>query len=227
MKKKTMIALLLVSLFSTASALAKESSCVSCHKTKHNFIDWKKSIHAAAGVTCSECHGGNPDSVDTVKAHQGVLPSSDPKSSLYFQNIPSTCGRCHAGELREFQKSAHFKNLERNGKGPNCLTCHGAMATTILSQSDMEQTCSFCHGKPTQAAKALSLLHSAKGLLALYQKQLSAPDEKTKQQFQERYRKIQAQWHSFDVTSLIAESDQLIQDLKKAIDASKKPKGKK
>jgi len=47
-------------------------------------------LQAKAGDTlvanCSSCHG----------AHR-VLPSSDPKSSVYPANLPATCGKCHPG----------------------------------------------------------------------------------------------------------------------------------
>ncbi len=209
-------------------SFAAVNSCVQCHEKQatikylqHNFADWQQSIHAAKGIGCNACHGGNPLTSDPVKAHQGVLPSRDEKSSVYFKNVAETCGRCHKAEFAEFQKSAHYKTLQRTGKGPNCLTCHGAMATTVMKYSEMDRTCSLCHGKPTQAAKALSLIDASKRSLDLYQKKLAQkygtkiPKEELEKekQFLDRYKTIQQMWHSFNVTEVTEMSEALIKDL--------------
>lgn len=198
-------------LFTTTPVLAVEESCVTCHQNLsaylgHNFKDWKKSVHAAKGVGCNACHNGNAKTDDPVEAHQGVLSSRDKKSSVYFQNVAGTCGRCHSDELKEFKKSAHYRMLQASGKGPNCLTCHGAMATTILTYADLESTCSLCHGKPTRAAQAFNLLRSASDLLS---KKKDPPQE-----LKERFKTLQKKWHSFDVDAVIALAQNLIRDLK-------------
>lgn len=213
MRKKIFLGLLFF-LFSLP-ALAKENGCLFCHTKGHNFKDWQKSVHAAHGISCEACHEGDPKTRDPVKAHQGVLPSKDEKSSIHFQNVPKTCGQCHVEELKEFQKSVHYKMLQRSGKGPNCLTCHGSMATTILAYDSLEKTCSLCHGRPTQAAKALSLLNSAKNLLNLLEKRKA--DEKALALFKTRYQKIQREWHSFDVVFVIEEAEKLIKETKGAM----------
>lgn len=213
---------------------AGSNSCIECHQklktskfVEHNYTDWEKSIHAAVGIQCSECHGGNPGTSDPVKAHQGVLSSKDKNSSIHFQKIPETCGRCHTEEFQEFQKSAHYKNLLRTGKGPNCLTCHGAMATTVMAYTDMQETCSLCHGKPMQAAKALSLIHSVKNLLKVYHKQLLLLEKSAETEFDKRYQKIQREWHSFDVVTVVKHSEKLLEDIKKELEILKRGKGEK
>lgn len=221
-----------------ASSFAEENTCINCHQqltdlqhVGHNYTDWKKSVHAAKGVTCQSCHGGNATATDPVKAHQGVLPSKDSNSSVYFQKVPATCGRCHTDEFREFKKSIHYKTLNRTGRGPNCLTCHGAMATTVLSYADLEQTCSLCHGKPVKAAKAFSLLHTLKGSLQLYQKKLAGlkgqtPEQcvKMEKEFVERYNAVQKKWHSFNVDEVIYDAEALIKEVKNAeTELGKKP----
>ncbi|OGQ48171.1 MAG: hypothetical protein A3H42_06850 [Deltaproteobacteria bacterium RIFCSPLOWO2_02_FULL_46_8] len=219
-------------------SFAEENSCINCHQqltdlkhVGHNYTDWKKSIHATKGVTCQSCHGGNATATDPVKAHQGVLSSKDNNSSVYFQKIPATCGRCHTNEFQEFQKSIHYKTLNRTGRGPNCLTCHGAMATTVLSYADLDQTCSLCHGKPVKAAKAFSLLHTLKGSLKLYQKKLSelkaqASERfvKMEKDFVRRYNAVQKKWHSFNVDEVIYDAEGLIKEVKSAeTELGKKP----
>ena len=199
------------------------NTCIDCHQknTPTEHADWKKSVHAAKGVGCEMCHGGNPNTTDPVKAHQGVLSSKDEKSSIHFQKVPETCGQCHHQEFAEFQKSVHYKTLQRTGKGPNCLTCHGAMATTVLTYADLEQTCSLCHGQPTQAAKAFSMLHTLKNSLAVYRKKSNGNDPKEKE-FTERYQALQKQWHSFNVTGIAEQAQSLIKEIKNAEEKLKK-----
>lgn len=229
-KQKFFIAALFFAgwVFSSFAAAPADNACVDCHEKKvsvqyarHNFKDWRRSIHAAKGVGCEACHGGNPHTTDPVKAHQGILPSGDKASPLYFQNVAQTCGRCHKAEFTAFQKSAHYKTLLRTGKGPNCLTCHGAMATTVMKYGEMEATCSLCHGKPTQAARALSLMNALNRSLDLYRKRVSQkwgtviPEEESARltQYLQRYHQIQQMWHSFDMGRVTDMSEALIRDL--------------
>lgn len=202
-----------------SAGFAAESSCVACHQklgaqkeVAHSYQDWSRSVHARKGIDCSACHGGDPKAGDPVQAHQGVLPSKDSHASIHFQKVPETCGRCHTEEYKEFQKSAHYRMLERSGKGPNCLTCHGSMATFVLPSSDLEKTCSLCHGKPVRAAKALSLIRSVKNILDRYEKKHPS-DKKSLALFKERYQKIQREWHSFDVNFVIEESEKLLKEI--------------
>ena len=214
-------AVLAVFLFSAFSVCAAStSSCVKCHqgqkqtqKLEHNYSDWKQSIHAAKGVTCESCHGGDAATSDPVKAHQGVLSSRDKNASIYFQNIPNTCGKCHSQELEQFKTSVHYKMLERSGKGPNCLTCHGAMATTVLTAADLDQTCSLCHAKPTRAAKALKLMDSIKNALAHLKK--TEKKSAAVKDFEMRYDEIKKEWHSFDIADVTEKSMALLKELQK------------
>lgn len=128
------------------------SRCVSCHQTLpeasqggHGFAAWRGSPHAEARVGCEACHGGDPTARERDAAHRGVVGSSNRTSPLYYTRIPSTCGRCHSAELGYFRSSVHSARLERDGRGPNCVTCHGAMATSILSAEQVLGTCSACH----------------------------------------------------------------------------------
>jgi hypothetical protein len=111
----------------------------------HGFAAWQTSPHATAGVDCESCHGGNPAATDTAAAHRGVRPSSDQASPVFFTRIPNTCGRCHAAEVAYFRTSLHYARLETDGRGPNCVTCHGSMATRVLTPERLLGTCSACH----------------------------------------------------------------------------------
>lgn len=127
-----------------------ENTCVGCHRgltvtVGHTFSDWEGSSHARAGVACQDCHGGDATSSQQELAHRGVRSSRDSESPLYFTRLPQTCGRCHSAEWQLFQQSVHYAQLRESGRGPNCVTCHGAMATTILKPAELATTCSTCH----------------------------------------------------------------------------------
>ncbi len=156
-----------------AEAQRPRNTCVACHSLQsgnteggHGFAAWKSSPHAAAGVTCEACHGGNPAAADPAEAHQGVKRSSDQASRVYFTRVPSTCGQCHASEAGYFRSSVHYARLESDGRGPNCVTCHGSMATRVLTPDSALGTCTACHtpggvapvGKAREAAQVLALV---------------------------------------------------------------------
>jgi len=151
------------------------NTCIGCHSLQsgtteagHGFAAWKSSPHARAGVTCEACHGGDPAAPDPADAHKGVTASSDPASRVYFTRVPLTCGQCHASELAYFRTSVHYARLQSDGRGPNCVTCHGSMATRILTPDSALGTCSACHsaggvapvGKAREAAQVLALVRS-------------------------------------------------------------------
>ena len=148
------------------------NQCVACHGglsdatgAGHGFAAWRQSPHAAAGVGCEACHGGDPMARDRLAAHRGVVVSTDPESRLYFVRVPDTCGRCHASEVGYFRTSLHYARLRADGRGPNCVTCHGAMATSVLTPERLLGTCSACHmagglappDKAREAAQVLAL----------------------------------------------------------------------
>lgn len=148
---------------------AAENSCVDCHRTaggvaymEHNFADWTRSAHAIAGIACQSCHGGDPHQDESPAAHAGVLPSTDPDSPVFFTRVPATCGVCHEPELKAFRKSAHDRKLQRSGRGPNCVTCHGSMANQVMGQRELDMNCTPCHPPPGRAYAALSALNEAR-----------------------------------------------------------------
>jgi hypothetical protein len=148
-----------------AVGMAQQTSrCVACHSglagtsgAGHGFAAWRGSKHGTAGVGCEACHGGDPTRADSGAAHRGMFRSTDSRSSVFFTTIPETCGRCHAAELGYFRSSIHFARLRSDGRGPNCVTCHGSMATSVLTPERALHTCSACHTEggvaPAERAK--------------------------------------------------------------------------
>lgn len=155
-------------------ATGAPNSCVSCHDRLpastaggHSFQDWRASPHGRAGATCDKCHGGDPSAAGREAAHRGVYSSRESRSRVYYTRIPTTCGSCHQQELEFFSKSRHYTQLVTTGRGPNCVTCHGSMATRVLSPGEMETTCSACHNTERRAPATAPV--SARYLLVLLQ----------------------------------------------------------
>jgi hypothetical protein len=126
----------------------EENACIDCHSSEtmkpafRDIVDeWNKSWHAQHGISCSDCHGGDPKDPSLSMTHQrgfvGV-PST--------RQIPDFCGKCHVGILRNYLESGHGKALRTAGNGPHCSVCHGSHNVQKASIEIInEQRCSKCH----------------------------------------------------------------------------------
>ncbi|OGS40678.1 MAG: hypothetical protein A2506_13040 [Elusimicrobia bacterium RIFOXYD12_FULL_66_9] len=220
-------------------------TCRDCHqdekfrvqnkKIYDYFQDWKGSPHDLAGVTCTGCHGGDQTKAEKDVAHQGILPQSNPESPFHYKNIPKTCGTCHSDILARFQKSRHFEMLEKSGRGPSCITCHGALNAKVYSTTIIERACSSCHNKKTgnspqiiaQAQQILGHLNFANGYrngLRFYYKTIKKPEAMTK--VDAAYKDVIIFWHEFDFKKLGPRSKELLAETKALyVKAHEAPKG--
>lgn len=126
------------------------SSCVNCHKTQEGAYgapvhEWESSIHFRNNISCSDCHGGNPQSSDPSVAMdptKGFLGAPSPTE------VPAFCGKCHIAVRDNYMQSAHYKALlDHPGRtGPNCVTCHTAHQQQEVTLDLINpQTCGACH----------------------------------------------------------------------------------
>ena len=138
--------------------------CARCHRegekaavryqgTQHGIIEaYTESIHGkgllksglTVTATCTGCH----------TAH-GVLPKTDPASTVNRANVPATCGKCHHGIQEEFEKSIHNTMIGKTDKElPVCNDCHSAHTIQRADASgfrmDIMQKCGRCHGEIAQ-----------------------------------------------------------------------------
>lgn len=197
--------------------------CAACHArapetrtTAHTYADWKTSVHGNAGIGCQACHGGDAAASGKAAAHKDMRPSGDPGSVVYFTRIPETCGACHEAEYSAFKKSRHASELARSGKGPNCVTCHGSMASRIIDARDMEMTCTLCHRKPTKAHAARVAVDEARDVLHRFDERLKKARaggtldlKKYDGAYKEllaRYQALQVDWHSFDMARILEQA---------------------
>ena len=134
-------------------ARAQQSGCADCHflqpeaPAPEHLADWDHSAHSRNNVGCEKCHGGDATTFESLPAHRTILHSSNPASPVNRQNLPRTCGTCHAGPFVAFQNSQHFALLEKGDtKVPVCITCHGAAGFIRPSARALEAQCAQCHG---------------------------------------------------------------------------------
>ena len=178
-------------------------------------------------MTCDKCHGGDPHAKEQKKSHAGVYGSSDTRSSVYFKNIPSTCGKCHGSEFYRFTQSRHYKRLAVEGKGPECVTCHGSMVTGILTPDTITAVCERCHNTrmgvfpyvPEKAKSVLLLLRQSSALIdaetKLYHPAEGTEKARVLRDARSQLHSARLDWHKFELDALITDLQHLNDSLNK------------
>ena len=148
-----MIGLLLI-----LSLLANEQ-CGLCHPEER--VQYGQSIHAQEMINCTDCHGGDGESVTVETAHRKGFRSLSER-----EEIPEACADCHSDPLQMkiynlptdqyalYQTSQHGIQLRNGNKNTAvCTDCHNTHK--ILRLTDPENpvfkrnipgTCGKCHG---------------------------------------------------------------------------------
>lgn len=139
----------------------KNISCsLECHEdiirktASDNFQQWSESDHSKYYVTCDDCHGGNPEASEEATSHASMKGVNDVNSTIYFKNIPDTCGKCHAEEMEHFKNTMHYQRLKAESKAPSCITCHKTHTFKVLKASELTALCSICHNQKDNIAIA-------------------------------------------------------------------------
>lgn len=239
-----------------ATASAGEDACVACHKDPAFLVKnrklydyyqlWQVSVHAEAGITCTDCHGGNPKGKTKDAAHAGSSRhATSAVSAINFKNIPKTCADCHDDIYTSYKKSAHFKKLTavtpEGVPGPNCVTCHGSVNATTLNVNTVEEVCAACHNDvtgnhPEIPSRAKYILGRFLAIDRFYRYiSLKGDPQQTKSFFSlvdPRREGLASEWHTFDLDHVENETRVLLDALKTERDVvlkdaeKKKPKKK-
>jgi nitrate/TMAO reductase-like tetraheme cytochrome c subunit len=211
-------------------AKAQSNSCIACHSTTltptelgNRFFQWHFSAHSEKGVSCDQCHGGNPSAIGKEKSHEGILPPGDLKSRLNQWNLPETCGTCHQPIVKSFVTSTHYQKLKVSETGPSCTACHSHMARGVIySPGALANLCASCHSTidgvaPTrldipQRAKAVMetlqrtdyMVSWANLLLekARERKLQVKPEQQEMTLVNDSLKAAQNQWHTFELESV-------------------------
>lgn len=203
-------------------------SCIRCHSDPDFLVthpriyeyyrDWERSIHAQEGVTCSDCHGGNPNARDARRAHAEFAGENEARSAVGFSRVAETCGDCHDEILDAYRQSKHFAKLkEEKGDrhGPTCVTCHSAMNTLTLDVTTVETACARCHKEgtkidpkiPQQARGALNKFLS----IDRFHRYIAARMDPAQsglffREVDARVESLSILWHTFDLERIDAET---------------------
>ena len=139
-----------------AALWAEDTVCIQCHGGQQGRLAepvalWRTSIHAENGISCHDCHGGDPtDFAMAMSPERGFLGAPE------YVKVPEFCGRCHVGVAKEYLAGAHGKAIESGGA--QCVVCHGnhAIKKATLDLIN-EKTCTQCHSYERAALIKLSL----------------------------------------------------------------------
>ncbi|NOY12774.1 MAG: cytochrome C [Deltaproteobacteria bacterium] len=132
-------------LFLPVQVSAEETVCIQCHSGQEGRLkapveQWRNSVHAANGISCNDCHGGDPtDFTMAMSPDRGFVGVPE------YDEVPEFCGHCHLGVKEDYLGSAHGKALESGG--PQCVLCHGSHGIQLASIKLInKESCTRCHG---------------------------------------------------------------------------------
>jgi predicted CXXCH cytochrome family protein len=146
-----------------------KDSCLDCHSDLPEPLGviaetYSQNIHAAKGLTCAACHGGDASSDDPEKA---MSRTSGWKGKIDRKQIPELCASCHADaermkkynpglrvdQFQQYKTSVHgMKWAKGDAKVAVCTDCHGVHDLRAPSDprskvhpTSIATTCSRCH----------------------------------------------------------------------------------
>jgi hypothetical protein len=219
-----------------ASAADEESSCEACHRDREFLVknkklydyyqQWDASVHRQEEVTCDNCHGGDPSARGEAEAHGDGVGADDPKSGVYFKNVPETCGTCHEEILESFLKSDHAEHIDAKAdedQGPTCVTCHGSIDVGVLNVNSVEAACARCHNEktdnhPETPDRAQTILNRFLSIQRFYRYiSIRAKPADAKPFFVDmdvQLSHLSQTWHTFDLDEIESETADVLAQLK-------------
>jgi formate dehydrogenase gamma subunit len=144
-------------------------TCGTCHSNprivaKYYFAvafpvaAYKAGIHGRAieqgktdAASCYDCHG----------VHD-ILAADDPHSTIWKQNVASTCGKCHKDVYDVYRGSIHGQAMAAGVlQAATCTDCHGEHRilapgnpqSPVYAANVSQATCSHCHGNTELMAR--------------------------------------------------------------------------
>jgi len=143
---------------------AVKDSCFDCHSVvEGTSVVYKEDVHYHNGISCADCHGGDPKEEDqnlAMSAKRGF------KLRVTRQATADYCGRCHMNsifmrgfnplprvdQLALYRASVHAKGLAAGARGAECVDCHSVhnirAVSDLLSPAHprhVTETCATCH----------------------------------------------------------------------------------
>lgn len=166
------------------AAAPAPTSCTACHADAEMFgpegaklvADVHADVHSEVGLSCHDCHGGNPDPAlaDDPAAMDPGFAANPYRGAPARADVPAFCGRCHSDpafmrrfrpDLRvdqesEYRTSRHGQRLaEGDPNVATCTDCHGVHGILRIGDPNsrvhpkrVAETCRSCHGDAARMA---------------------------------------------------------------------------
>ena len=173
-RRLVLLLLTMALLFSAAAASAQTAAataCENCHRDQrdarlaapaHDFAGFD--VHRDRGFTCVDCHGGNLNEPDKLKAK---APATGFRGRPAGQQVVAVCSRCHSDgalmrrfapkqridQAAEYATSVHGQQLAKGDtRVATCVSCHGAHGVRLVTDAkapvyvlNVAATCARCH----------------------------------------------------------------------------------
>ena len=153
------VALATLTVAAWAGAAHAADQCIACHAKLERLelsapvAASSADVHGKAGVTCSQCHGGDATATKGSLAH-GIGFVARPEGEA----VAAMCGGCHRPERDNWEKSPHALAADAQRR-PSCVTCHGSHEVKPASADLIaEPLCTSCHSiaQPRRIWRALN-----------------------------------------------------------------------
>ncbi|MCZ7395443.1 MAG: cytochrome c3 family protein [Candidatus Methanoperedens sp.] len=147
--KYVLILVIAFSISITTVSAQEDSSCYHCHTQV--VTEFRNNIHYQNGFTCTDCHGGNPQTNATVISN--AVMSGDFTGKPTRNNITNICSKCHPQEAKDYKMSIHWEQIAKgHTDAATCTDCHGVHEIRAISDPNSSTnhqnspaTCAKCH----------------------------------------------------------------------------------
>ncbi|HET9234791.1 MAG TPA: hypothetical protein VFP10_11680, partial [Candidatus Eisenbacteria bacterium] len=156
------------------------TSCIACHGDPDTFDSEERAVvekfqddvHASVGLSCQDCHGGNPDPRLADDPEGAMSTAFGFRGAPARGDIPHFCGQCHSDPVfmkrfkpdpridqeTEYATSFHGRALAKGDtRVATCVDCHGSHgvlaptdARSPVHPTHVAETCRRCHGDPAR-----------------------------------------------------------------------------
>lgn len=139
--------------FKDKSSKQISENCLSCHSSKEDHANFRRSDHWRNNVGCTDCHTAHGPPNHTTQISSAVYPTKDSKNkpgtgttAMLKVSEPQLCIGCHTSAKAQFSQPFHHKVLEGQ---MNCSDCHSAHGGFGLKNARLavgaDVACVKCH----------------------------------------------------------------------------------
>lgn len=157
----------------------RDSACIACHSQLDGELaaptaHFASDVHAATGLGCQACHGGDASMAMAEDAAGSMDPKRGYRPRPSRLQVAEFCGTCHADaaymkrfnpqarvdQLAEYRTSTHGKKNASGDPVPaTCTDCHGVHGIRPVNSPDssvypvnVPATCARCHADAEKMA---------------------------------------------------------------------------